>query len=128
MLAPYLDTLIGKLLALLQRGRRNVQESALTALASVADCAQVGGGVGWGVVVGGSVRGVCLPQHASLAPHATLAPTAPPHLPTSPLSQTPLTAPPPHPPHTHTTPPAGLLCQVLRLVHAAAVVHHDSCL
>jgi hypothetical protein len=35
-----LDTLIGKLLALLQQGRKNVQEGALTSLASVADCAQ----------------------------------------------------------------------------------------
>ena len=40
VVAPYLDTLIGKLLALLQQGRRNVQEGALTSLASVADCAQ----------------------------------------------------------------------------------------
>eukprot|EP00887_Chlorella_sp_A99_P003368 scaffold26.g3368.t1 len=38
VIAPYLDTLISKLLALLQSGRRN--EGALTALASVADCAQ----------------------------------------------------------------------------------------
>jgi hypothetical protein len=42
-MAPYLDALIGKLLALLQRGRRNVQEGALTALAAVADTAEVGG-------------------------------------------------------------------------------------
>ena len=40
VMAPYLDTLISKLLALLQQGRRNVQEGALTSLASVADCAQ----------------------------------------------------------------------------------------
>jgi hypothetical protein len=40
ILAPYLDTLISKLLALLQNGRKNVQEGALTSLASVADCAQ----------------------------------------------------------------------------------------
>jgi hypothetical protein len=40
VVAPYLDTLIGKLLALLQQGRKNVQEGALTSLASVADCAQ----------------------------------------------------------------------------------------
>jgi len=40
VLAPYLDTLISKMLTLLQQGRRNVQEGALTALASVADCAQ----------------------------------------------------------------------------------------
>jgi hypothetical protein len=38
-MAPYLDTLIGKLLALLQQGRRNVQQDALTSLASVADSA-----------------------------------------------------------------------------------------
>jgi hypothetical protein len=35
-----MDTLVSKLLALLQNGRRNVQEGALTALASVADCAK----------------------------------------------------------------------------------------
>lgn len=40
VMAPYLDGLISKLLALLQQGRKNVQESALTSLASVADCAQ----------------------------------------------------------------------------------------
>ena len=45
-MAPYLDALIGKLLALLQRGRRNVQEGALTALAAVADTAEVWGGQG----------------------------------------------------------------------------------
>ncbi|KAI7835878.1 hypothetical protein COHA_010225 [Chlorella ohadii] len=39
-IAPYLDALIGKLLALLQRGRRNVQEAALTAIAAVADTAE----------------------------------------------------------------------------------------
>ncbi|PSC74524.1 ARM repeat-containing [Micractinium conductrix] len=39
-MAPYLDALIGKLLALLQRGRRNVQEGALTAIAAVADTAE----------------------------------------------------------------------------------------
>ena len=42
-MAPYLDALIGKLLALLQRGRRNVQEGALTAIAAVADTAEVRG-------------------------------------------------------------------------------------
>lgn len=41
-MAPYLDALIGKLLALLQGGRRNVQEAALTAIAAVADTAEVG--------------------------------------------------------------------------------------
>jgi hypothetical protein len=41
-LAPYLDALIGKLLALLQRGQRSVQEAALTAIAAVADAAEVG--------------------------------------------------------------------------------------
>lgn len=51
-MAPYLDALIGKLLALLQRGRRNVQEAALTAIAAVADTAEVGG-VGWGGGSGG---------------------------------------------------------------------------
>ena len=40
VVAPYLDTMIGKLLALLQQGPRNVQEGALTSLASIADCAQ----------------------------------------------------------------------------------------
>jgi hypothetical protein len=41
VLKPYLDMLIGKLLALLQQSRkRNVQEGALTAMASVADCSQ----------------------------------------------------------------------------------------
>ncbi|KAL4855412.1 Importin-5 [Chlorella vulgaris] len=39
-LAPYLDTLISKLLALLQRGRRRVQEAALTAIAALADTAE----------------------------------------------------------------------------------------
>lgn len=40
ILPPYLDTLITKLLSLLRNGKRIVQEGALTALASVADCAQ----------------------------------------------------------------------------------------
>lgn len=40
VVAPYLDTMIGKLLALLQSGRHNVQEGALTSIASIADCAQ----------------------------------------------------------------------------------------
>jgi hypothetical protein len=40
LMAPYLDTLISQLVALLQRGKKLVQEGALTALASVADCAQ----------------------------------------------------------------------------------------
>jgi hypothetical protein len=40
VVAPYLDTLISKLLALLQHGQRMVQEGALTAMASVADCAK----------------------------------------------------------------------------------------
>ncbi|KAL4452685.1 hypothetical protein ABPG75_008347 [Micractinium tetrahymenae] len=40
VMAPYLDALISKLLALLQRGRRNVQEGALTAIAAVADTAE----------------------------------------------------------------------------------------
>ena len=54
-LQPYLDGVISKLLALLQRGRRNVQEGALTAVASVADTAEVGR---WaGVWVGGWGRG-----------------------------------------------------------------------
>ena len=38
---PYLDTLITKLLLLLQHGKKLVQEGALTAMASVADCSQV---------------------------------------------------------------------------------------
>lgn len=41
VLPPYLDELILKLLNLLQRGARLVQEGALTALASVADSSQV---------------------------------------------------------------------------------------
>jgi hypothetical protein len=41
LLVAYLDTLIHKLLLLLQNGKRLVQEGALTAMASVADCAQV---------------------------------------------------------------------------------------
>lgn len=40
VIAPYLDVLIGRLVALLQQGKRLVQEGALTALASVADCSQ----------------------------------------------------------------------------------------
>eukprot|EP00884_Botryococcus_braunii_P020479 jgi/Botrbrau1/7114/Bobra.0165s0131.1 len=40
VLAPYLDALTGKLLGLLQHGQRLVQEGALTAMASVADCAK----------------------------------------------------------------------------------------
>lgn len=38
VMAPYLDELITKLLELLQKGRKNVQEGALTAMASIADC------------------------------------------------------------------------------------------
>lgn len=37
---PYLDVLITKLLALLQNGQKLVQEGALTAMASVADCSK----------------------------------------------------------------------------------------
>ena len=40
LLPPYLDALITKLLGLLQNGQKLVQEGALTALASVADCAK----------------------------------------------------------------------------------------
>ena len=40
LLPPYLDALITKLLALLQNGAKLVQEGALTAMASVADCAK----------------------------------------------------------------------------------------
>ncbi|KAF8055485.1 IPO5 [Scenedesmus sp. PABB004] len=39
-MGPHLDALIAKLLALLQQGKKIVQEGALTALASVADCSQ----------------------------------------------------------------------------------------
>jgi len=39
-MAPYLDTLMNKLLTLLQSGNKSVQEAALTALASTADNAQ----------------------------------------------------------------------------------------
>ena len=37
IMGPYLDALITKLLALIQNGRKNVQEGALTAMASIAD-------------------------------------------------------------------------------------------
>lgn len=37
---PYLDTLIMKLTGLLRNGQKIVQEGALTAMASVADCAK----------------------------------------------------------------------------------------
>lgn len=40
LLPPYLDMLIPKLLGLLQQGQKLVQEGALTAMASVADCAK----------------------------------------------------------------------------------------
>ena len=40
LMAPHLDALIAKLLTLLQRGKRLVQEGALTAIASVADSAE----------------------------------------------------------------------------------------
>lgn len=40
LLPPHLDTLITKLLLLLQHGKKLVQEGALTAMASVADCSQ----------------------------------------------------------------------------------------
>lgn len=40
LIQPYLDQLISRLITLLQQGQRMVQEGALTALASVADCAQ----------------------------------------------------------------------------------------
>eukprot|EP00878_Enallax_costatus_P012560 GHUV01013118.1.p1 GENE.GHUV01013118.1~~GHUV01013118.1.p1 ORF type:complete len:1009 (+),score=321.88 GHUV01013118.1:364-3390(+) len=40
LMAPHLDALIAKLLTLLQQGKKIVQEGALTALASVADCSQ----------------------------------------------------------------------------------------
>lgn len=40
VVVPYLDNLIAKLLALLQHGQRLVQEGALTAMASIADCAK----------------------------------------------------------------------------------------
>jgi hypothetical protein len=39
-MGPHLDALITKLLTLLQQGKKVVQEGALTALASVADCSQ----------------------------------------------------------------------------------------
>ena len=38
VMAPYLPPLVGKLLALLQSGKRSVQESALTALARCLFC------------------------------------------------------------------------------------------
>lgn len=40
ILQPYLEALTSKLLALLRNGQKMVQEGALTALASVADCAK----------------------------------------------------------------------------------------
>eukprot|EP00898_Chlorokybus_atmophyticus_P005983 jgi/Chlat1/6386/Chrsp44S05759 len=40
LVVPYLDAIINRLLSLLSSGPRLVQEGALTALASVADCAQ----------------------------------------------------------------------------------------
>ncbi|XP_065851907.1 uncharacterized protein [Euphorbia lathyris] len=40
ILAPYLDGIVSKLLALLQNGKQMVQEGSLTALASVADSSQ----------------------------------------------------------------------------------------
>ena len=40
LVPPYLDVLITKLLGLLQNGQKLVQEGALTAMASVADCAK----------------------------------------------------------------------------------------
>lgn len=40
LVPPYLDALIQKLLSLLQNGQKVVQEGALTAMASVADCAK----------------------------------------------------------------------------------------
>ncbi|KAL6776649.1 IPB2 [Auxenochlorella protothecoides x Auxenochlorella symbiontica] len=40
VISPYLDELATRLMALLQGSGRNVQEAALTALASLADCAQ----------------------------------------------------------------------------------------
>ena len=40
LVPPYLDVLIQKLLGLLQNGQKVVQEGALTAMASVADCAK----------------------------------------------------------------------------------------
>jgi hypothetical protein len=42
LLPPYLDVLITKLLVLLQHGKKLVQEGALTAMASIADCSKVG--------------------------------------------------------------------------------------
>ena len=40
LMPPYLDTLIMKLTGLLRNGQKIVQEGALTAMASVADCAK----------------------------------------------------------------------------------------
>ncbi|CAD7695704.1 unnamed protein product [Ostreobium quekettii] len=42
LLEPYLEAIIGKLLQLLQHGSKVVKEGALTAMASVADCAETG--------------------------------------------------------------------------------------
>jgi hypothetical protein len=41
VLPPYLDSLIMKLLTLLQHGKKLVQEGALTAMASMADSSKV---------------------------------------------------------------------------------------
>ena len=40
LMPPYLDTLITKLTGLLRNGQKIVQEGALTAMASVADCSK----------------------------------------------------------------------------------------
>jgi hypothetical protein len=37
-LAPYIDSLLSKLLVLLQEGKTIVQEQVVTAIAAVADC------------------------------------------------------------------------------------------
>lgn len=60
LMQPHLDTLISKLLVLLQHGKKLVQEGALTAMASVADCSQVcqaqaAGQLGTGAEGGGAV-------------------------------------------------------------------------
>jgi hypothetical protein len=122
-MAPYLDALIGKLLALLQRGRRNVQEGALTALAAVADTAEVGGcrdaGQWWRRRHGlagwlSPCTGVNRVGNLGVAPgnlaawsSMSLFPWIRPHL----VLRRRCTAP-------STACTAGVLCQVLRLVHA----------
>jgi hypothetical protein len=121
LLQPYLDTLIHKLLLLLQHGKRLVQEGALTAMASVADCAQVGRrAAAWPAgAAGRRSSGPAASQPACAAPGLSLVPApgstaAAPALPGLPLLQQNsqlLSCLPGH------------VCQVLRHRDAAAAQH-----